>query len=120
MPMTFQQAVAAYRQHLIAQGKSLRTQYTYGKDLEQILAFWGPERLVHTVSVPLIGRFLKSDALLKLPSGARRAARTITKTQRVFRMFLHFCESQGWLVPLVLPKVLQVRPAPQPHPIQNP
>lgn len=106
MTMTFQEATQAYIQHLQNTGKSPRTLYTYGQDLKQILAFWGAEKPLTQVSLPLIGKFLKSPELLLLPDGETRSPRTIQKTLRVFRLFLAFCIEQGWLSPLSLPKAM--------------
>jgi hypothetical protein len=52
----------------------------------------------------LIGRFLKSNELLKLPTGKERARQTVTKTIRVLRMFLAWLHQEGILKVLHLPK----------------
>lgn len=106
MSITFHQARLAYLHHLEGQGKSKRTLYTYGKDLEQILAFWGAEKPITHVSLPTIGKFLKSPELLLLIDGSPRADRTVQKTIRVLRMFIEFCIEQGWLNPILLPKTM--------------
>ena len=41
MNETLHQAAQAYLEHLRTQGKKERTLYTYGKDFEQIEAFFG-------------------------------------------------------------------------------
>lgn len=106
MSTSFQEAAQAYIKHLEATGKSPRTLYTYGQDLKQILAFWGADKPLTQVSLPLVGKFLKSPELLLLPDGETRSPRTIQKTLRVFRLFLAFCIEQNWLTPLALPKAL--------------
>ena len=51
-----------------------------------------------------MGRFLKSDELLKLTNGGARAKPTVDKTQRVMRMFFVWCLETGRLKKLPLPK----------------
>lgn len=102
--ITLLEATALYLKALDTAGKSKRTLYTYGKDLEQIQTFFGPERPVQTMTLPLMGRFLKSDELLKLPNGKERAHQTVAKTIRVFRMFLAWLYQAGVLEELHFPK----------------
>ena len=85
--MTLHTAAQAFLEHLRTQGKSERTLYTYGKDLEQIEAFFGADRALAKILAPQVGKFFKSDELLKLPSGRERAKPTVEKTVRVTRMF---------------------------------
>ena len=68
---------------------------TYGKDFEQIEAFFGAERKLSAVLVPHVGKFFKSDALLKLPNGRERSTPTVEKTKRVLRMFLIWAKETG-------------------------
>ena len=53
---------------------------------------------------PHVGRFFKSDELLKVPSGRERAKPTVAKTMRVMRMFFVWCVETGRLEKLPLPK----------------
>lgn len=102
--ITLAEAATQYLEHLKTEGKSERTLYTYGKDTQQILAFFGPERLANQIPLPLMGRFLKSDELLKLPNGQERAPQTVKKTIRVFRMLLQWLTQNGHITELQLPK----------------
>lgn len=101
---TLHSAVQAYLEHLKDQGKTERTLYTYGKDFEQIEAFFGAEKKLTSILIPHVSSFLKSDALLKLPSGKERSEPTVKKTVRVFRMFLVWALEQGYITKLPLPK----------------
>lgn len=103
---TLHEAAQAYLEHLRAQGKKDRTLYTYGKDFEQMEAFFGADRKLNTILPPHVGKFLKSDQLLRLPSGAERAKPTMDKTMRVLRMFLVWAKETGRLDKLPLPKDL--------------
>jgi len=103
-PITLSEAAVQYVEYLKHDGKSERTLYTYGKDIQQILAFFDPERVVGNMPLPLIGRFLKSDELLKLPNGQERAPQTVKKTIRVFRMFMQWLVQVGYLPEVTLPK----------------
>lgn len=101
---TLHVAAQAYLEHLRDQGKTERTLYTYGKDFEQIEAFFGPDKKLTSILIPHVSGFMKSDALLKMPSGKERSEPTVKKTVRVFRMFLVWCQEQGYITKLPLPK----------------
>ena len=88
MTETLHQATRSYLEYLASQGKKERTLYTYGKDLEQIEAFFGADRKLTGILAPHVGKFFRSDAFLKLPSGKERSQPTVEKTKRVLRMFL--------------------------------
>ena len=101
---TLGQSMAEYLEHLKTEGKSDRTLYTYGRDAKQIISFFGAERKLTSILTPHVGKFLKSDALLRLPSGSERAELTVRKTVRVMRMFLLWCLEQGYITGLPLPR----------------
>ena len=73
MEMTLGQAMVEYLEQLKTDGKSERTIYTYTQDAKQITGFFGTDRKLSAILVPHVGKFLKSDALLKLPNGNERA-----------------------------------------------
>jgi site-specific recombinase XerD len=106
---TLHEAAEAYLEHLKEAGKKERTIYTYSRDFEQIEAFFGKDRRLAAILAAHVGKFLKSDALLKLPSGLggiqkSRAKPTVDKTVRVLRMFLVWAHQSGRLAKLPLPK----------------
>ena len=101
---TLGQAIADYLEQLKSEGKSERTIYTYSRDIEQIIGFFGAERRLTSILTPHVGKFLKSDALLKLPNGAERAEPTVRKTVRVLRMFLVWARDNRYIDKLPLPK----------------
>ena len=101
---TLGQAMAEYLEHLKAEGKSERTLYTYTQDAKQIISFFGADRKLTSILTPHVGKFLKSDALLKLPNGAERAEQTVRKTIRVMRMFVTWCLQQGYIERVPLPR----------------
>ncbi len=103
-----QDAAREYLEHLKAGGKSPRTIYTYRKDLDQIEAYFKPEKKLSAIMVPHASGFLKSDALLKLPSGKERSEPTVKKTVRVFRMFLVWSLGKGYITKLPLPKEMSM------------
>jgi len=104
MSETLHEAAEAYLEHLKAQGIKDRSIYTYGKDFEQIEAFFGTEKDLASIQIPQVGKFFKSDVLLKMPNGKDRAERTVAKTKRVFRMFLVWAVETGRISSLPLPK----------------
>ena len=101
---TIHEAAQAYLDHLRSQGKRERTLYTYAKDLALIEAFLGSDKPLTSIRTPQVGKFFKSDPLLKLASGKPRAEPTIAKTTRVLRMFLVWAKETGRLAALPLPK----------------
>lgn len=103
---TLSSSMAEYLGHLKAEGKAERTIYTYAKDAEQIVSFFKPDRKLSGILVPHIGKFLKSDALTKLPDGRERAEPTVKKTVRFLRMFLCWARDMGYISSLPLPKDL--------------
>ena len=105
MKGTLHEAAAAYMKHLESEGKSSRTLYTYAKDFEQIEAFFGPDRKLKSILPGHVGKFFKSDELLKVEkTGRPRAKATIEKTKRVFRMFLVWAVETKRIPKLPLPK----------------
>ena len=52
MTDTLHEAGQAYLEHLKSQGKKERTVYTYGKDFEQIEAFFGADRKLKGILAP--------------------------------------------------------------------
>lgn len=104
MTETLHDAAQAYLEYLRTQGKKEATLYTYFQDLQQIEAFFGAKRKLPSILAPHVGRFLKSDALLKLPNGKKRAEPTVEKTKRVLRMFLVWAQETGRIEKLPLPK----------------
>ena len=104
MTDTLHEAAQAYLEHLKGEGKKETTLYTYGKDMEQIEAFFGADRKLKNILTPHVGKFLRSDALLKLPSGKERSKPSVDKTKRVLRMFLVWAQESGLVDRLPLPK----------------
>ena len=104
MTDTLHEAAQAYLEHLKGEGKKETTLYTYGKDLEQIEAFFGTDRKLTSILAPHVAKFLRSDALLKLPSGKERSKPSVDKTKRVLRMFLVWAHESGLIDKLPLPK----------------
>lgn len=102
--ISVKEAIANYMDVLKEAGKSERTLYTYGKDFEQVMAFFGADRPLNSILLTQVGKFYRSDVLLKLPNGQERAFKTVDKTRRVFRMFLVWAYQQGYIETLPLPK----------------
>jgi hypothetical protein len=103
--MALNTAVEDYMKHLELNGKKPRTLYTYGKDCEQIIAFFGQEKLLKNILPVHVAAFYKSDALLKIPkNGKQRQPETVRKTKRVFRMLLTWAKEQGFIESVPLPR----------------
>ena len=106
MAETLHTAAQAFIEHLREQGKSERTLYTYSKDIEQIEAFFGADRKLSTIRSQQVGKFLRSDELLKLANGKDRAEPTVQKTVRVLRMFLLWAQETTRIKTAPLPKAV--------------
>ncbi len=102
--LTIHEAAQAFLDHLRAQGKKERTLYTYGRDFQIIESFFGAEKPLVSIRTPQVGKFFKSDHLLRMPSGKERAKPTLDKTVRVLRMFLVWARETGRLTELPLPR----------------
>lgn len=101
---TLQELISEYLSYLRAKGKTERTLYTYGKDGQQIEAFFGPARKLINILPVHVGKFYKSDELLKLSNGKDRASATVNKTRRVFKAMMTYALLQGYIQVLPLPK----------------
>ena len=101
---TLREAMQEYLEYLRTEGKSERTLYTYDRDVQQIVGFFGTEKKLSAVLTPHVSKFLTSDALLKLPNGRERAAITVRKTVRVLRMFLVWAREKGYIAKLPIPR----------------
>ena len=102
--ITLREALGQFLEHLKAAGKKERTLYTYARDADVIVGFFGQARKLATLRAADVGRFLKSDALLKMPTGKDRAERTVAKTVRVLRMCLEWAKAEGMIASLPFPK----------------
>ena len=94
-----------YLNYLKEKGLSDRSIYTYSNDLKQITAFFGEDKELDKILIPHVGRFLKSDELLK-KKDLDRAKPTIDKTIRFFRMLMIWAKEQGYIENLPLPKAI--------------
>ena len=108
MNITLKEASEEFLNKLKTEEKSERTVYTYGKDLEQIMAFFGENKEINKILIPHAGKFLKSDELLKKKDKENnlidRAKPTIDKTIRVFRMLMLWAKEQEYIQNLPLSK----------------
>jgi len=102
--LTLKDAAPQYLEHLRAAGKNEHTIRTYGKALEAITGFFGEAKALKALRPADVGRFLKSDALLKKPNGADRAKPTIEQIVRVLRMLLEWAQAQGHVASVAFPQ----------------
>ena len=102
--LTLKDAAPQYLEHLRAAGKNEHAVRTYGKALEVVAGFFGEAKALKALRPADVGRFLKSDALLKKPSGAERAQPTVDQIARVLRMLLEWAQAQGHVQTLAFPQ----------------
>jgi len=102
--LTLKDAAPQYLEHLRAAGKNEHTVRTYGKALDVVAGFFGEGKALKALRPADVGRFLKSDALLKKPSGAERARPTVDQITRVLRMLLEWAQAQGHVQTLAFPQ----------------
>jgi hypothetical protein len=110
MTITLKQASEEFLSHLKAEGKAERSLYTYGKDLEQIRAFFGDEKILSKILIPHVSGFLKSNELrMKAAKEGliERAKPTIDKTIRIFRMLMIWAKEKQYIQKLPFTKELE-------------
>lgn len=103
--MKTNQALAQYLAYLKEIGKSEKTLYTYGKDAEQITAFFKDKELIELNKL-VLGKFLNSAELNQQGNGKSRAQATINKTIGFLRRFIEWCLAEGLLNESPLPKTM--------------
>ena len=102
---TLKEAGPKYLEHLEAAGKNPRTVETYRRQLAVLAGFFGEDKKLAAIRPADVGRFLKSDALLKKPgSGKPRAEQTVKQIVRVLRMMLEWAHAQGLVETVAFPK----------------
>ena len=99
---TVHQAAEDFIGHLRESGKKERTIYTYRKELEVVEAFFGADRQL-AESASQVGKFCKSDLLLKLPDGKERPSAPSPRPS-VFRMMMVWARESGRIEELPLPR----------------
>ena len=102
--VTLKDAVPQFLVHLRTAGKNERTARTYGNALHVVIGFFGEGKTLKALRPADVGRFLKSDALLKKPSGTDRAKPTVDQISRVLRMLLEWAQGQGHIETVPFPK----------------
>jgi site-specific recombinase XerD len=76
--ITLQEATEHYLKALEEAGKSPRTLYTYSKDCEQMIAYFGADKKLANILPAHVAKFYKSDELLKiLKNSKERAPKTV-------------------------------------------
>ena len=102
---TLKDAGQKYFEHLEAAGKNPRTVATYRRQFGAIAGFFGEDKKLAAIRPADVGRFLKSDALLKMPkTGRARAEATVKQIVRVLRMMLEWAQSEGLVEAVAFPK----------------
>jgi len=102
--ITLEKAVPEFLEHLKELGKNERTVDVYGRCLENVIAFFKPDKQLSKLTPALSGQFLKSDALLKKPNGKVKSEITVKQNVRVYRMMLTWAVETGYLADVPLPK----------------
>ena len=102
--LTLTDAAPQFIEHLRAAGKKEQTLRTYGTALEVAAGFFGEGKSLKAIRPADVGRFLKSDALLKKPNGADRARPTVDQIVHVLRMLLEWAQGQGHVESVAFPK----------------
>ena len=102
--ITLEQAIPKFLDYLREQGKNERTVLVYGRCLDNVKAFYKPEKQLGKITPALSGMFFKSDELLKKPNGKEKSEITVTQNKRVYRMMLVWAQEQGFITDVPLPK----------------
>ena len=104
--MNLNDAKTAFMANLETLGKHPRTRYTYAKDLDYFIGFFGGDRPIASIRLPEVGKWLKSEAYLNTPKGKPRGERTLNKNLRVVRQLFVWGKGQGLIETLPLPKAI--------------
>jgi len=102
--MTLKDAAPQFLVHLRTAGKNERTARTYANALHVAIGFFGEGKTLKAIRPADVGRFLKSDALLKKPNGKDRAQPTVDQIVRVLRMLLEWAHAEGHVQSVAFPK----------------
>jgi hypothetical protein len=102
--ITLKGAAPQFIEHLRAAGKKEQTLRTYGTALDVVAGFFGEGKSLKAIRPADVGRFLKSDALLKKPNGKERAQPTVDQIVRVLRMLLEWAQAKGHVATVAFPK----------------
>ena len=101
--MTIETAATKFGEHLTTLGKKPSTIGTAGRVLKRMSEFFGADKAVASLRPADVGRFFKSDAVLKV-DGKPSAEPTILQNRRIARQFLIWCHEQGWVKTSPVPK----------------
>lgn len=102
--ITLKDAGPKYMEYLRTAGRNPHTVETYTRQFEVVTGFFGEGKKLAAIRPADVGRFLKSDALLKKPNGKERAEPTVKQIVRVLRMFLEWAQTQGMVETVAFPK----------------
>ena len=102
--LTLKEAVPQFLEHLRQAGKIERTVKVYGNALHVAMGFFGEEKALTSFAPAAVGRFLKSDALLRKPSGKERAHPTVDQIVRCVRMLFEWAVAEGHIETMPFPK----------------
>ena len=97
-------AKTVFLTHLEDLGKHPRTLYTYAKDLDYFIQFFGDDRELANIRIPEMGKWLKSESYLNTPKGQPCSPRTLDKNLRVIRQLFVWAQTEGHIDTLPLPK----------------
>lgn len=101
--ITLATAAERFREHLESLGKKPSTIGTSGRVLERLTEFFGTDKEVKKIRPTDVGRFFRSDHVLK--NGEKpRAKPSIDQHRRITRQFLIWCHEKGWVDALPVPK----------------
>lgn len=93
--MTINEAAEAWLAHLTAQELKPGTVEVYRRDIEKFVESFGGDKDLTAITALRVNGYLKSNRLLKSPTGKVLAKPTVDRSKRVARMFLEFCASAG-------------------------
>ena len=102
--LTLTDAAPQFLEGLLAAGKQERTVRIYGTQLRAAIRFFGETKTLKALRPADVGRFLKSDALLKKLNDKERAKPTIDQIVRCLRMLLEWGVENGHIDAVPFPK----------------
>lgn len=105
--MKLTEAIEQYTKQLEAEGKKPSTVKTTGRILKRLIETWGEQKELEKVLPVHVAGFFNGDATTGRGSEAnasQSAVQTVLQIRRTVRHFLLWCQAQGWIKDVPLPK----------------
>ncbi len=101
---TLKEVAEDYIDSLVFTETKASTIKVYLRAIQLAVDYFGAQRPVDSITLPLVGKFFASHKLHKLENGRPRAEITVKQIRRVFRQCMEFALEKGFIATLPVPK----------------